>query len=111
MYAISGSCGHRDANSAQNDILLDFAGLSPENIAGYYCYAHNTSSASRALRNSVMCTTTAPTVHYYGATPASAPQNADGMAGVPSNAHRTVIPGPDGSKAVVYTVPIRSAPK
>ena len=105
MYAISGSCGHRDANSALADVILDFAGLSPENLAGYFCYVHNESGSSRTLRNSVLCTTAATTVRSFSANPAPvAPQRDSRPTGVPAEAERQEIPGPDGSKMILYTV-------
>ncbi|MEO8594949.1 MAG: DNRLRE domain-containing protein [Candidatus Solibacter sp.] len=104
-YAISGSCGHRDANSALSDIILDFAGLSPENVTGYYCYVHNTSGSSRTLRNSVLCAPNAPSVHYYSAAQAPVTMEPDARPlGVPAEAERQEIPGPQGSKVILYTV-------
>jgi hypothetical protein len=53
---VSGSCGHRDSNSAQTDIQVNYAGSLPgAETAGSRCLANNTSGASRAIRIGIVC--------------------------------------------------------
>jgi len=49
-YVVSGGCGHRDYNSAQNDIVVNATGPSQSNPDGAWnCKMHNNSGSSRAV--------------------------------------------------------------
>jgi hypothetical protein len=55
--AISGACGHRDANGASDDIKLNYVGPDFGNIRTWRCWFQNTSGSSRAIRSGVLCST------------------------------------------------------
>jgi hypothetical protein len=57
FVAISGACGHRDANSASNDIILNYYGPDFGNIRTWRCWIENTNSSSRSVRYGVLCST------------------------------------------------------
>jgi len=56
--ALSGACGHRDYNSAQSDIKVNYSG--PDFYNGHpetwVCLVTNDSGSSRALEVGVLCT-------------------------------------------------------
>ena len=53
---VGGGCGHRDYNSAQQDITVNYAGPNPDNpTQSYRCSVHNNSSSSRAIRSYIIC--------------------------------------------------------
>jgi len=62
---LGGGCGHRDNNSAQSDIRVDYAGPHPSSpTTAYHCLLTNTSGSSRAVRAWAICAaTTGATVH------------------------------------------------
>ncbi|MBL8222946.1 MAG: collagen-like protein [Bryobacterales bacterium] len=66
MNVIGGSCGHRDANSAVNDIEVAYSGPTFENGGRYRCAVDNTSGSSRAIRMALLCTTAAITMTSGG---------------------------------------------
>jgi hypothetical protein len=55
--AISGACGHRDANGASDDINVNYTGPDFGNIRVWRCFFRNNSGSSRAVRVGVLCTT------------------------------------------------------
>lgn len=54
--AVSGICGHRDANSAQRDIVINYFGLDANNPGRWRCLLNNTSGSGRGIRLGVLCT-------------------------------------------------------
>jgi hypothetical protein len=55
--AISGACGHRDANGASDDIRLNYVGPDFGDIRTWRCWFQNTSGSGRAIRSGVLCST------------------------------------------------------
>lgn len=55
FYAVSGACGHRDQNSAADEIQLNYNGPDPSNVRTWRCWVRNTSGDSRAIRYGVLC--------------------------------------------------------
>lgn len=57
-YVVGGGCGHRDNNSAQDDIYVNYAGPRPDfSTQVYQCNLRNTSGDSRAIRIWAICAT------------------------------------------------------
>ncbi|WP_395699465.1 DNRLRE domain-containing protein [Aquabacterium sp.] len=55
-YVIGGGCGHRDYNSAQQDITVNYAGPNPDSPTNSYrCAIDNNSGDSRAIRSYIIC--------------------------------------------------------
>lgn len=55
---IAGACGHRDGNSASDDINLNYVGPEFGGAHRWLCYFRNNSSSSRAIRYGALCTGT-----------------------------------------------------
>jgi hypothetical protein len=79
--AIGGACGHRDANSAAADIVVNYSGPVIGNARQWRCFVNNTSGSGRAIRRGVLCTTAPVT----GNATADAPTEAR-PAGIPQGA-------------------------
>ena len=54
-YLVSGGCGHRDYNSAQSDITVNYAGQSPSGGQIWICRLTNQSGSSRAVVAFAVC--------------------------------------------------------
>jgi len=55
-YLTGGGCGHRDNNSAQDDVKVNYAGPRPDSpTRNYQCNLRNTSGDSRAIRVWAIC--------------------------------------------------------
>lgn len=55
-YVVGGGCGHRDNNSAQDDIYVNYAGPRPDySTQIYQCNLRNTSGDNRAIRIWAIC--------------------------------------------------------
>jgi len=53
---ISGNCGHRDYNSAQKDITVNYSGTAPgAGTSSWRCSVENSNGSSRATRWGVVC--------------------------------------------------------
>lgn len=56
LYVIGGGCGHRDYNTAQSDITVNYTGPEPSNPrTTWQCKLTNDSSASRTIRMYAIC--------------------------------------------------------
>jgi hypothetical protein len=56
MQAIGGGGGHRDYNTAQGDIVLNYSGPAPDNpTRAWRLLMHNTSGSSRAVQFYIIC--------------------------------------------------------
>jgi hypothetical protein len=53
---VSVACGHRDANSASDDIKLNYVGPNFPDTSTARCFFENTSGDSRAIRWGALCT-------------------------------------------------------
>ncbi|MFN7933781.1 MAG: DNRLRE domain-containing protein [Bryobacteraceae bacterium] len=53
--AVSGSCGHRDRNSAGEDIKIMYNGIDPGNHSVWRCYLSNSNGNSRIISYGVLC--------------------------------------------------------
>lgn len=54
--AISGACGHRDDNSARQDITVNYTGVDFSDRNRWLCMVTNLSGSSRAIRVGALCT-------------------------------------------------------
>lgn len=91
--AISGACGHRDANGASDDIVLNYVGPDFSNMRKWRCFFENTSSDSRAIRSGVLCTT-APSGNVRES---ALPVNPDAsVEGLPPNVELKTFHDPNG---------------
>jgi hypothetical protein len=55
-FLVGGGCGHRDNNSAQDDIYVNYAGPRPDySTQVYQCNLRNTSGDNRAIRIWAIC--------------------------------------------------------
>lgn len=97
--AIAGACGHRDANSASADIVLNYFGPDPSNVARWRCYFENTSASSRSIRSGVLCTV--GTASVVLGDPAPLPD----APAFPPDATRRVIDLPGGATVEVVSAP------
>ncbi|MBL8222538.1 MAG: collagen-like protein [Bryobacterales bacterium] len=100
QIAISGACGHRDANGASDDIVVNNSGPHATNTAGWSCYFENLSGSSRAIRSGVLCTT-AP----VGRTFVNSAGQQGPPIGLPPNAEFKTVTGVDGAEAQRWSVP------
>jgi hypothetical protein len=56
MHLVGGGCGHRDSNSAQTDIVVNYSGPSDSNpTSDWVCRIDNKAASSRALRGYAIC--------------------------------------------------------
>jgi hypothetical protein len=55
QIAVSGACGHRDENSASDDIQVNYVGAAPGDTRTYRCWINNTNGSSRAIQLGVLC--------------------------------------------------------
>ena len=95
--AVSGACGHRDANGASDDIRLNYTGPNFPGINGWRCYFENTSGSGRAIRSAVLCTT-APV--SASAADVSEPPDAP-----PSGAVSRTVSHPSGARLEILEAP------
>jgi len=100
QMAISGACGHRDANGASDDIVVNNSGPHATNSAGWSCYFENTSGSSRAIRSGVLCTT-AP----VGRTFVNSAGQQGPPIGLPPNAEFKTVTSVDGAEAQRWSAP------
>ena len=54
--AVSATCGHRDANVAQQDIVINYFGIDANDYTRWRCLIDNNSGSGRGLRVGVLCT-------------------------------------------------------
>lgn len=100
QVAVSGACGHRDANSASDDIILNYSGPNGGNTREWYCFFENTNGSSRMVRSGVLCTTAPVALTLVNSTNLT-----EVPIEVPPNAELKTSREPDGAESRRWSAP------
>jgi hypothetical protein len=100
--AISGACGHRDANNASDDIVLNYVGPDFSDLRKWRCWFENTSGDSRAIRSGVLCTTAPSGIVQANALPSNPDASVEGL---PPNVEWKTFQDPNGVMRERHSAP------